>query len=470
MSLFLFCRDFDFQQAPAKTQQILMNSLLDILGVMAGATGNDTSKAVRRYARAHYPGGEFTSRMIFDGQRVNVLGAGWAGGFTADSLDAHEGHFTSKGHAGATVVPALLALADALAHQGKPVSGRELLTALCIGYETALRAGVALMATSPTYHASGGFSGIGVVCAGARMLGFDESTFRHALGIAEYFSARCPMMRVVQSPTMLRDGHGAGAFVGLNALLMAREGMTGAPAETIEDESVAAFWQDLGHRWEIDSQYFKPWPVCRWAQPALTAMVALQQVSGGIEVNRIEKIRVETFFESVCLQGHTPANADEAQYALAFPLAALIVRGKVGPEEVTGASICAPDILAMSARIEIVEAPDLSARFPEEILSRVIVTLDNGEVLRSQTTAAKGDPETAMTIAELESKYDMFASVSLDEKTREAIKAAVKNLASSSSAIEALSEIFQAPTAPGANPTEVRHGRLDEGSEHAIHS
>ena len=388
MSLFEFCRDFDFLNAPTKTQEILKNSLLDIIGVMAGAVSNDTSKAMRRYARFHYPAGTYTSRLIFDGQRVNILGAAWAGGFSADSLDAHEGHFLSKGHAGATVVPALLALADALHHQGKDISGHEFLTSLCIGYETALRAGTALMATSPTYHASGGFSAIGVVCAGSRMLDFDEQTFRHALGIAEYFSARCPMMRVVETPTMLRDAHGAGAFVGLNALLMAKEGMTGAPAETVEDATVAEHWVDIGKRWEIDSQYFKPWPVCRWAQPALTAMLQLQRDYPELNADSIETIRVETFYESMCLQGHTPSNADEAQYALAFPLAALIVRGKVGPDEVTGSAIFSPDILAMSSRIEIVEASDISERFPDEILSRLTITTKNGSVIVSPVTAA----------------------------------------------------------------------------------
>lgn len=148
MSLFEFCRDFDFLQAPPKTRQILQNGLLDIVGVMAGAASNDTSSALRRFAVSHYPAGQFSSRLMFDGRRVSLLGAGWAGGFSADSLDAHEGHFRSKGHAGATVVPAVLALADALHHQGKEISGHELLSALCIGYETALRAGTALMATS----------------------------------------------------------------------------------------------------------------------------------------------------------------------------------------------------------------------------------------------------------------------------------------------------------------------------------
>lgn len=453
MSLFEFCRDFDFLDAPLKTRAIVQDSLLDIVGVMAGAASNDTTSAMRRFAELHYPAGAYSSRLIFGGQRVNVLGAAWAGGFSADSLDAHEGHFKSKGHAGATVVPAVLALADALHHQGQSISGHELLTALCIGYETALRAGSALMATSPTYHASGGFSALGVVCAGARMLGFDEPTFRHALGIAEYFSARCPMMRVVQAPTMLRDAHGAGAYAGLNALLMAREGITGAPAETVEDVTVAEYWNDIGARWEIDSQYFKPWPVCRWAQPALTAMLQLQRENPQLDADSIETVRVETFYESMCLQGHTPSDADEAQYALAFPLAALIVRGKVGPEEVTGAAIFAEDILALSRRIEVVEAADISARFPDEILSRLTITLKNGAVLVSPVTAARGDPETALSGEELSQKFDLFAS-GLGVERSATVKAAIKHIAQSSCAITALAPIFHAVAAHQSNPID----------------
>jgi len=443
MSLYAFCQDFTLHQVPTHTRAILQKSLLDILGTMAGAVSNTTSQTLYAYARKHYPAGEFIARLPFDGTPVNLLGAGWAGGFTADSLDAHEGHFTSKGHAGATVVPALLALADALHAQGRIVSGRELLEALCLGYETGLRAGVALMATSPTYHASGGFSGIGVVCGGARLLGLDESTFRHALGIAEYFAARCPMMRLIDHPTMLRDAHGVGAYNGLNALLLACEGVTGAPAETLEAESASPFWSDLGHRWEIDAQYFKPWPVCRWAQPALTAMTRLLAEHPQLCAETVASVRVETFQESSCLQGHRPANADEAQYALAFPLAALIARGQVGPEEVTGASIEAPDILSVSARIEIVEAADLSARFPEEILSRLTVRLTNGESFTSPITAALGDPDQPLSLADIEAKFELFAGRNLQADVRAELKHAVLRLEHAPSAIEALAPLFE---------------------------
>lgn len=433
MSLYSFVREFRFRDAPSHTRELLQTCLLDILGVAAGARDNQTSQALKHYALSHYPTGNLASRLLFDGRPVHPLGAAWAGGFSVDSLDAHEGHFTSKGHAGATVVPALLALADAWCEQGRRISGEELLSALCIAYETALRAGVALMASAPQYHASGAFSGVGVVCGGARLLGLDEQRFRHALGIAEYFGPRCPMMRLVDHPSMLRDAHGAGAYAGLNALLLAEAGVTGAPAETVEDETVAAHWRDLGQRWEIDAQYFKPWPVCRWAQPALTAMTALMVEHPQIRGESIEQIQVQTFHESMRLQGHTPANVDEAQYALAFPLAALVARGRVGPLEVTGEAIHAPDILAVSRRIEIVESDELSARFPREILSRVLVQLKDGQSFTSPITAAKGDPETAMSRTEFRDKFNVLAGISLSEEQRQEIEAEIAALPERSS-------------------------------------
>nr|WP_067288056.1 MmgE/PrpD family protein [Marinobacterium profundum] len=444
MSLYRFVQDLSFAEVPAHTRYLMSTALLDILGVAAGARHNHTSTSIRSYAIEHYLPGRLRSRLLFDGQAVHPLGAAWAGGFCIDSLDAHEGHFTSKGHAGATVVPALLALVDACRAQGRDISGAEFMAALTVGYETALRAGVALMDTAPEYHASGAFSGLGVVCGGARLLGLDEETFLHALGIAEYFGPRCPMMRLVDFPTMLRDAHGAGAYAGLNALFMAQAGITGAPAATVEAEGVKHCWQDLGLRWEIDAQYFKPWPVCRWAQPALTAVTALMAEHGDIRGTSIERVRVETFHESMRLQGYFPANADEAQYGLAFPLAALISRGQVGPNEVTGDAIQAEDILAVSRLIDIVEADDLSARFPEEILSRVRISLKDGQVLQSPVTAAKGDPATAMTQAEFRDKFRLLASVNLVPERIEAIIAAVVTLEQAPDCSELLEQVLRA--------------------------
>ncbi|RMU99476.1 MmgE/PrpD protein [Pseudomonas syringae pv. tomato] len=429
MSLYSFIQQLKFGDAPSATRKRIKTCLLDIIGVAAAARENGTSRILKEFAVANYATGAPCSRLWFDGRSVHPLGAGYAGGFSVDSLDAHEGHFTSKGHAGATVVPAIIALIDAYCAQGKSISGQEMLCVLMIGYETALRAGRALMATAPEYHASGAFSGIGVVCAGARLLKLDEAAFHHALGIAEYFGPRCPMMRLVDFPSMLRDAHGAGAHAGINALLMAQAGVTGAPAATVESAEVARFWQSMGDTWEIDEQYFKPWPVCRWAQPALTAMTGLLNQHPQITAEQIESIHIQTFHESVRLQGHTPKNADEAQYALAFPVAALVARGRIGPEEVTGAAIHAADILKVSAKVRISEAADLSARFPEEILSRINVQLKDGSSLSSPTTCAKGDPGHPLSDVEFIEKYRFFSEPSLGVSHSRLLEQAVANLA-----------------------------------------
>lgn len=428
MNLYHFVQTLSFSNLPEATRHRVSISLLDIIGVLAGAINNQTSQNIRDYAQQHYPGVNHNARLLFDGRSVHPLGAAWAGGFSADSLDAHEGHFTSKGHAGATVVPALLALADAYRQQGHEISGETFLSALTVAYETGLRAGVALMHNAPEYHASGAFSGLGVVCGAARLLNLDEDTFMHALGIAEYFGPRCPMMRVIDFPSNLRDAHGAGAYAGLNAVFMAQSGITGAPAETVADDTIAHCWDDLGERWEIDAQYFKPWPVCRWAQPSLTAVTALLQAHPEINGDSIDKIEIETFHESMRLQGHFPRNADEAQYGLAFPVAALIARGQVGPSEVTGDAIFADDILAISGKIEIKEAADLSARFPQEILSRVTLTLKDGRCFTSPITQAKGDPDTPMSDSEFKEKFARLAGVNLELARCQQIVAAVEQL------------------------------------------
>ena len=141
------------------------------------------------------------------------------------------------------------------------------------GYEIATRAGIAQHATAADYHCSGSWNALGCAAVAARLLGFDARTIREALGIAEYFGPRGQMLRVCETPAMVKDGSGWGAHAGVAAAWLAREG-TGAPAITLEAAEVGQYWSDLGTRWRIREQYFKAYPVCRWAQPAIEAALA----------------------------------------------------------------------------------------------------------------------------------------------------------------------------------------------------
>src|SRR4030095_16521113 len=88
----------------------------------------------------------------------------------------------------------------------------------------------------------------------------------------------------------------------------------------------------------IREQYFKAYPVCRWAQPAIEAALALQR-DHGLAAEAIASIAIESFREAIDLGSRCRARSasDEAQYSLPYPVAAALVHGRVGAEEIDAA-------------------------------------------------------------------------------------------------------------------------------------
>lgn len=431
-----------YADLPPPVQALARRCLLDLVGTAAAGLTTDLSRIIRNHAvRAFGAGaGAPSARLLFDGRSASPLGAALAGGMTIDSFDAHDGHVLTKGHAGCAVLPGLLALADA-AHGA--LSGEAFLTALVIGYEVAIRAGIAQHATCPDYHTSGAWNALGVVAVAARLQKLDPSVFRHALGIAEYHGPRSQMMRCIDYPTMLKDGSGWGAMVGLSAADLAADGFTGAPALVVESEPVRDLWSDLGRRWRMTEMYFKPYPICRWAQPAVEAALTLRRTHG-VTPEAVAAVEVETFHEAVRLDQHRPATTEEAQYSLPFPVAAAIVAGRLAPGDISGAALKDPAILAMSDRITLREADDLNARFPAERFARVTFRLTDGRVLKSDTTPARGDAERPLSDEEIRQKYVTVASPTLGDRTP-AIARAIDDLAGHADVRELLGLLLEAP-------------------------
>lgn len=413
--VFDFVRETHYGDLPPAVQKLARRCLLDLIGTAAAGRATDMSRIMRNHAVRAFAAGEGapSARLMFDGRRASRGGAAMAGGVTIDSFDAHDGHVLTKGHAGCAVLPGLLALADAA---GGAIDGAAFLTALVVGYEVAIRAGIAQHATAPDYHTSGAWNALGVAAVAARLMPLDHARFRHALGIAEYHGPRSQMMRCIDHPTMVKDGSGWGAMVGLSAAELAADGFTGAPALVVESGAVSGLWSDLGTRWRIAEMYFKPYPICRWAQPAVEACLYLRRTHG-IDPEAIRTVEIETFHEAVRLDQYEPVTTEEAQYSLPFPVAAALVAGRLAPTDISGASLTDPRILAMSRRITLREADDLNARFPAERLARARIILTDGRVLASDTTPARGDAERPLSDAEILEKFHLVASPALGART-----------------------------------------------------
>ena len=441
-----FARRLSYADLPADVVAQARRCLTDLIGVAAAGSRTPGAAIVNAYAAAQLGGRDCDARILFDGRRAGLAGAAFAGATTIDAFDAHDGHVLTKGHAGVAVLPALLAYLDGGIGPPSRVDGREFLTCIAVGYEIATRAGVALHATAADYHCSGAWNALACAALGGRLLDFDDERMRHALGIAEYFGPRGQILRVCDSPTMLKDGSGWGAQVGVTAALLAREGFTGAPALTVERDDVRALWGDLGRCWRIREQYFKAYPVCRWAQPAVEAALALQRAHAFGDAD-VVAIGLESFREAIDLgsQCRYPATTDEAQYSLAYAVAAALVHRRLGADEVDASALADPRVTRLIDAMSLTEDPEFSRRFPAERWARVRMTLRDGRALVSAPALARGNPENPLTDDELRSKYRALCEPVLGQARAARIEALVAALPDDAAALRALIEELLSP-------------------------
>ncbi len=419
-----FIHETRWEHLPAVVQHQARRCLLDTLGAAVGGRQTQLSHIVHNFAAANYAGGGAV--LWFDGRKVSAPGAALANGMTIDALDIHDGHKLAKGHAGAAIIPAALA---AVGMPDAPAwSGEDLLAAVVVGYEIALRAALALHQTAADYHTSGAWNALGCAAIMARRLGLGVEGTRHALGIAEYQAPRSPMMRCIDHPTMIKDGSGWGAMTGVSAGLLAGAGFTGAPADLLEIRQVAEHWADLGNRWLILEQYFKPYAVCRWAQPAVVGALELQ-ASHSIEARQIARIRIHTFHAAARLTSRRPKTTEEAQYSLPFPVAAALLYGRLGPEELSGDALQDPAVLALAESVEVVEDDDLTAAFPAERWSRVEIQTLAGAIMDSGLVTATWGADSPPSDGALKEKFRTLAQPSLAHERLERLEQTVWGLA-----------------------------------------
>ncbi|WP_299776661.1 MmgE/PrpD family protein [uncultured Roseobacter sp.] len=405
-----FAATLSYEDLPQDVLRVLRRSFLDTMGVAAVASTTEMAGIARRAAVALFGSGQAGSaRILMQGAIVSPAGAAMAGAFTIDSVDAHDGSSPCKGHAGSAVFPALMAMADVSAN----LHGTDFATLLAIAYEVSYRAGLAQHATCADYHTSGAWTSIGVAVACARALHCTPDQIRQAAGIGEYHGPRSQMMRCIDHPTMLRDGVGWGAPSGVTAAYLAQMGFTGAPALTCEQ--APEFWSDLGERWRlVEDTHYKAYPCCRWAHPAIDAAQDLMR-NHGLHHSQIAGVKIHTFHNATRLAGHTPATPDEFAYAIAFPVATMIVRGQVGAPELATETLQDADILRISNATQLIDDPHFTKISVGKRWASVSLTTSDGRTVTSEPRTPRGDVDMPLSDTEISDKFHLFADPILGE-------------------------------------------------------
>jgi 2-methylcitrate dehydratase PrpD len=258
---------------------------------------------------------------------------------------------------------------------------------------------------------------------------------------------------------MVKDSSAWGSRVGVEAGLLARRGFTGRPAELIagpvgsrgsaEDHAyVEELFADLGRRWRILDLYFKPYPVCRWAQPAVKAALTLR-AQHGISAEQIERVEVASFLQAVALDTKEPRDTEEAQYSLPYAVAAALRFGTLGARQVDGESLRDPETLRLSHCTELREVPGYTERFPAERLADVTCVMRDGHRLTRHEAACPGDPSRPMSDEDLSVKFRTLAEPVMTRASASLMERAVRALAADGDTSSQLRELLLNPVTAG---------------------
>ncbi len=412
-----------FADLPPEVVSKAIDHTLDTLGAaLAGSTSGEAG-----IARATLASVDAGGEAICWGtrQRLSVRNAAMVNGIAAHAFELDD--TGGCDHSGAVVLPAVIAL---LALDQRPVTGKDLLTAIVVGYDIGRRVLEAFGGYRPHneagWHSTGTCGVFGAAAAAANLLHLNATQTVACLGIAGSFSSG--LWGFVHDGAMTKRIHaGRAAEGGVLAALFARGGMTG-PTKVFEDVwggflstygtgviDRNALVQSMGKDWRIMNCAIKPYASCRDTHAAVDAVDRLLrrydlQASDIVAVHA----RLNTFLAGM-VGGQDVSTMPAAQMSLPYAVSARICFGQAGLASYSPERRSSPAIGDMLKRIVIDVDESVTASFESDVS---ILTADN-RLLKEPTTVARGAPANPLSQPELLEKFRSLAPYAIGERDTE---------------------------------------------------
>ncbi len=382
-----FVADTQWEDIPRPVQQHAHLVLLDTIGViLAGSIQPEVRRLHEGLNASAGTGATVFTRgwPITDAGRAALLN-----GIAGRSIELCELHDEVSAQAAVQIVPGLLAVAESAR-----CSGREILTALVVAYDFAIRVGAATT-RRPLAHPNGQASLLGAIAAAARARGLNAAQTSTAVRIGANLVVSAAYSNVVAGATTLNVAGGMSGFAAALAPELALAGFIAqdnaieqAMTSLVSDGFDASHLLDeLGTRWEITHNHFRLRACCYPIYPALDALEdALAELHPKPE--EVERIDVATYKFAAGMCNADPPTYFGGKYSLPHAAAALVVNGHLRYESFTEAALHNPLIAALRHRVHITEDADMSAALPRLKPARVTLTLKDG---RQATYAHEND-------------------------------------------------------------------------------
>jgi len=371
-----------WETLPESVRSRMRGCFLDLFGALASGSRSEQFRVGMTLAAETFKDGDVA--IIGTEKRLGFMGAATAMGHSSNAYDIDDGHNITRAHHGTSFIGAILAAA-----YEKNISKNEFLTALLVAYEASIRSGAAIMDYYKFAHSSGTFGAVGVAAGVGRIYGLSREGLNNLISIAEFNAPLVPGIRSVEYPSMNKDGVPFGVMIGLLALKENEAGFTGNK-NLLESDEYRHYLDDLGKKYEVMNLYFKPYPCCRWAHPAIDAVTMLMR-DNGITQDTVNTVTVRTFERATMLSKIEPKTADEAQYNIAYPVATAVVHGGFGIEHLSEESLYDKKVLSIMKRLRFEVDPALDREFPGKRICRVEIETSDGKKYVSPDCEPKGE-------------------------------------------------------------------------------
>ncbi|MBM3522791.1 MAG: MmgE/PrpD family protein [Alphaproteobacteria bacterium] len=340
---------------PASVLAVVRLGFTDTIGSMFTGIDEPVTAALRRVLEAE--GGNGESRVCLSSRRMTASQAAFLTATAGHAIDLDDYAFNN--HPSVVLVPTILALADA---QGG--DGARMAAAYAAGYES--WAGVMLRESDSLHgkgwHPTAILGPLGATVAASVMLGLDATRCQHAIALA----ASCSGGVMANFGTMGKPLHaGRAAQIGVMNARLAAAGME-ASADALESPrglmvalsprgnvDRATGFDALGREWAIDRYRLniKKYPTVGVTQRTIDAVSKLR-TSRTLDLEAIRAIdAVISVKQSALMPYRKPATALEAKFSLEFAVAATLLRGTVGVEELSDDFVRRADVQRLVALV-----------------------------------------------------------------------------------------------------------------------
>ncbi|MBI2909429.1 MAG: MmgE/PrpD family protein [Chloroflexi bacterium] len=420
----------EFDQLPAPVVHEAKRAIMDFIGEALGGCTTDIAEISLAYVRRL--GGKPECTLIGYQDRTSPLLAAYANTRVGDALDATD-FFMNSGHIGCPLVASALAICE-----GQKRSGRDLLTSVVVGFEVGARIALAttlLPASAPRgadRHQRLGIMEFAAAAAAAKGLNLDEEQVANAFGItgsnaamrAGRFGEYFPL------PTLKYADTGWEAVNGVNGALLAEIGLTAHP-EILDGER--GLWairgtghcdfdlmtRDLGKKWYLPGNSYKPWPSCRYTHHPLTVFLKLIR-ENEIKAEDIDRvlIRIEKRGAGPRFASKDPVGEVSCEFNQPHAMAMGAFGIERGPLWYAPETMEDPRIVSFRHKVDV----ELRTDFPgselwssEDWLLKIptaVTVTAKGKTFEACGEYAKGDPWTPDTFLnddDLKAKFRDFA-------------------------------------------------------------